>query len=643
MFYEVVPVGKIGKLIYFSDDSLLPGQIVLVTLGKRTLPAIVYKKVAQPNFKCKKILQVLYSKPIPTHLLKIIDFFDKYYLTLPGATASLLLPKGVEKRRRKTEHLFGKINKSSKDSLTPPIPLNPHQKNALIALQEAPGATKLLHGVTGSGKTNIYLKMAENALKQQKSIIVLVPEIALTSQLIQVFNQFFKDNITLIHSKQTEAERHLIFNSLLESDSPKIIIGPRSALFAPLNNIGLIIIDEEHDYAYYQENSPRYSTVRIASFMAKTLNIPLILGSATPTIEDYYLAKQHNSLITLNQKAKSAKKPIINVIDLKNRDNFTRNHYFSNSLLESISDNLKNHQQTLIFHNRRGSSPLTICEYCGTEIVCPNCFLPLTLHADQYELVCHTCNHHEKVPTNCPNCRQIGMIHKGFGTKLLETELKKLFPQAKIARFDADNKKTESLEAIYDVVKDGKIDILVGTQTLAKGLDLPKLATVGIVQADAGLSLPDYSAEERTFQLLTQVIGRVGRGHITNTNVFIQTYRPEHQIIKYAVEENYLEFYNYIISERKKSGFPPFRFIAKLEITLKTESLALKKVRSTIAELTKAQNLVVSPPIPTFHERTIHGYTWQIIIRAKSRTALLKTCQNLDPNFKIILDPPSLL
>ena len=367
------------------------------------------------------------------------------------------------------------------------------------------------------------------------------------------------------------------------------------------------------------------------------------MGSATPTIEDYYLAKQHNSLITLNQKAKSAKKPIINVIDLKNRDNFTRNHYFSNSLLESISDNLKNHQQTLIFHNRRGSSPLTICEHCGTEIVCPNCFLPLTLHADQYELVCHTCNHHEKVPTNCPNCHQIGMIHKGFGTKLLETELKKLFPQAKIARFDADNKKTESLEAIYDVVKDGKIDILVGTQTLAKGLDLPKLATVGIVQADAGLSLPDYSAEERTFQLLTQVIGRVGRGHITNTNVFIQTYRPEHQIIKYAVEENYLEFYNYIISERKKSGFPPFRFIAKLEITLKTESLALKKVRSTIAELTKTQNLVVSPPIPTFHERTIHGYTWQIIIRAKSRTALLKTCQNLDPNFKIILDPPSLL
>ena len=448
----------------------------------------------------------------------------------------------------------------------------------------------------------------------------------------------------MIHSQQTEAERHLIFNSLLEAAEPKIIIGPRSALFAPLKDLGLIIIDEEHEGTYHQENAPKYSAIRVASFMAGKLGVDLVLGSATPTVEDYYLADKKGTLVTLTEKAKStAMDPEIKVVDIKNRDNFSKNRYFSNSLLTAIKDNLEQGRQTLIFHNRRGSSPLTICENCGEEIICPNCYLPLTLHADTYELVCHTCGYKEKVPMTCPKCGAPGLIHKGFGTKLLESELKKLFPSARIKRFDADNKKGEGLDAVYSEVRDGEVDILVGTQTLTKGLDLPQLATVGVAQADAGLNLPDFMAEERTFQLITQVIGRVGRGHSDKAEVFIQTFRPDSPLVQLAAKSDYLGFYEYVIHKRRKSGFPPFMFVAKLEITMKTEVTVLRKVRSTVARLKQNKRLLVSPPMPAFHEHTSKGYTWQIVVRAKSRKALVEACAGLDPNFRVTFDPVGLL
>lgn len=646
MFYEVIPEGKVEALTYCFDDSLLVGQIVLVPIGVRTVPGVVVKKVAQPKFATKKILQVLYTKPLPRHLLDAVQFIHAYYLVPSGTALGVVLPNGVQKQRRKqkTEQMFGKKNNTSGPWSPTCITLNPHQKKALEGLCKAPGATKLLFGVTGSGKTNIYLEMATRALIRQKSSIVLVPEIALTGQLLQVFQEAFGDKVVVMHSKQTEAERHLIFNSLLNANEPKIVVGPRSALFAPLADLGLIVIDEEHEGTYYQENTPKYSAIRVASRMANRLGIDLVLGSATPTIEDYYLALHRNSLIEITEKAKSsAKSPEVKLIDFKNRDNFRKNRYFCDGLLAKISSNLEAGQQTLIFHNRRGSAPLTICENCGEELVCPNCFLPLTLHADNYELACHTCGFNERVPAGCPKCGHPGLVHKGFGTKLLASELEKLFPAARVRRFDADNKKGEGMETAYEEVREGKVDILVGTQTLAKGLDLPRLATVGVVQADAGLCLPDYLAEERTFQLLTQVMGRVGRGHLDVAEVFVQTFRPEHPVLNFALKEDYKGFYKYLITRRQKAGFPPFRFVMKLEITLKTEKLVVKKVRDAYLQLTKDQRLVVSPPQPAFHERTSRGFSWQIIVRAKSRQALVEACERLDKNFRVALDPPGLL
>ncbi len=652
MFYEVIPAkGGIKEVLTYryepgTDSSLpselLPGQIVAVPLMRGVVPGIVVKKVTQPEFKCKAISKICYTKPLPRHLVETAKFIAEYYASPIGAAGAMILPNGVLKNRRakrpaeplKTEHpeVEGKIQ------------LNEAQKKAILGLQKAQEATKLLFGVTGSGKTNVYLHEASRALQAQKSVVLLVPEIALTGQLVRVFSECFGERIVLIHSKQTEAERHLIFEKILESSEPMVIVGPRSALFAPISNLGLIIIDEEHESTYYQENPPRYSAVRVASFIAKKLDISCILGSATPAVDDYYIAKERGSLIPLPVKAKGAAiRPKISVIDFKNRDNFSKNRYFSNELIQSIRSNLNEHRQTLIFHNRRGSAPLTICEECGEEILCPSCFLPLTLHADSFELVCHTCGYKIKVPPCCPKCGAPGLVHKGFGTKLLESELKRLFPEARIMRFDADNKKDEGLDAVYTEVRDGKVDILVGTQTLAKGLDLPLLATVGVVQADAGLSLPDFASEERVFQLLTQVIGRVGRGHIEEAEVFIQTFRPEHPVISFATNEDYEGFSKYLLEKRRKSGFPPYKFIAKVSVTMKTEAGAVRKIREAYKILSTTNGSLVSPPAPAFHERTSQGFTWEIVVRCGSRKALVVTLEKLDASFRFSLDLPSLL
>lgn len=666
MYVEVI-VGKgVGRgaslLTYFSSLPLSPGMIVEVPLMRSKAPAVVYKKVAQPKFKCREIIRILYSKPVPEHLLKIALWMSEYYATPLSGVMSMILPTGVLKKRRSkvkteqteqtaTEPVFSSTGLEflcfEKDRFQPPtptIPLNPAQKLALEGLSRGLGDTKLLFGVTGSGKTNIYLKMAADALLGQKSVVLLVPEIALTGQLVKVFRETFGEIVTVIHSKQTEVERHQIFDSLLFASTPRIVIGPRSALFAPLSDLGLIIIDEEHESTYYQENTPKYSAIRVASKMAEICKCPCILGSATPAVTDFYLAKQRGSLVTLSQKAKdTAVKPEVTVIDFKNRDNFTKNRYFSNALLKAISANLEHGRQTLIFHNRRGSSPLTICENCGEELLCPTCFLPLTLHVDSYEMRCHTCGYHSKVPGGCPSCGHPGLIHKGFGTKLLENELKRLFPKATVRRFDADNKKGEGLEDIYTSVKNGEVDILVGTQTLAKGLDLPLLSTVGVVQADAGLSLPDFAAEEKVFQLITQVMGRVGRGHSDKAEVFIQTFRPEHPVLEFAISEDYLGFSEYLLKQRRRGGFPPFKFVAKVSVTAKTEATAIKKIRAVCKDFTEMKRFLVSPPQPAFHERTVRGFTWEIVVRCYSRKLLTETLKKLPDDFKVSLDSPSLL
>ena len=650
MLYEVVPLkifqnkSDLGLLTYSSKTPLKIGSIVQIPFGKSTTTGIITKKTtAQVDFKVKPITKILYQIPLPKHLQMALFWLSQYYQTPLPQIANLILPSGIQKKRRQTSSSQNISSNQPVNTKTPA--LNAAQKFAIAKLASIQTKTKLLHGITGSGKTNIYLHLAQNAISAQKSVLLLVPEISLTSQLVQIFTAHFGQNIILMHSKQTESERHQIWQNILQSKQAQIVIGPRSALFAPLQNLGLIIIDEAHEPAYFQESPPKYSALRLASFIANQLKIDCLLGTATPLIQDYYLADRNHSLVSLSQKAIAANPPQIHLIDFKDRANFSKNRYFSNALLAQIAQNLENQHQTLIFHNRRGSAPLTICENCGWQALCPHCFLPLTLHSDRYQLVCHTCGYHSKVPSSCPSCGHLDVIHKGFGTKLLESELKKLFKSAKIARFDADNSKSSSLDQLYDSVKTGAIDILIGTQTIARGLDLPHLATVGVVQADAGLSLPDFAAEERSFHLLTQVFGRVGRGHTKNSHIFIQTFQPEHPVIKAAIQSDYSAFYQYLLKKRQKSKLPPFYFLAKLYLTYKTEQTTVQNLTKYHQKLSQIPHLIISPPTPAFHERTPRGYTWQIILKAKSRNTILQAINSLppNPNSHFILDPPSLL
>ncbi len=628
-----------NTLTYAAENPLKIGQIVEIPLGKQKTVGIVVKKTTEPDFATKSILRVLYEQPLPGHILKALSWLTDYYRCPMSAVVQAILPRGITKNRRTSK------TTNVKEVKNPDNPLNAAQKRAIKELNTCPANTVLLHGITGSGKTNIYIELARQTIASGKSFILLVPEIALTSQLVLNFEQHFKD-VILLHSEQTEAVRHHLWQTALESDHPRIVIGPRSALFAPVKDLGLIVIDEAHEPAYHQDQNPKYSALRLAAVMSRT-----ILGTATPLIADYYICKQHNAVVELNELAvKSDKTADVQIIDLKNRPDFTRNRILSNQLIESIQSSLDHHQQSMIFHNRRGTAPLTICDHCGWQALCPNCYLPLILHADKYQMRCHSCGRTFPVPTSCPECNNATIHHKGFGTKLIEEELKKLFPNAKIARFDADTESSQQLNKVYEQVRAGDYDIIVGTQMIAKGFDFPKLSTLGIVQADAGLSLPDYSSEERTYELITQVLGRAKRGH-QNSKIFIQSFQPDHPIISYASASNYADFYKYLLQKRKQSTLPPYSFLLKLSLTYKTEKSTVQNIRKLNTKIVQSarkfgiQQLIVTPPMPAFHERANTGYTWQIILKAKSRKDLLVIFDSLDksPYLHYDFDPISLL
>ena len=627
-------------LTYSSEMPLKIGQIVEIPLGRQSTIGIVVKNTTQPDFDTKSITKIIYEQPLPKKLVDALFWLSSYYRCPLSTVIQAALPRGITKNRR------GKLPEAP--NITPiDNSLNSAQRAAIRAIEENPANTILLHGITGSGKTNIYIELCARTLAKNQSAILLVPEIALTSQLVRNFQQHFK-NITLLHSNLTESLRHQLWEKILTDNQPQVIIGPRSALFAPVQDLGLIIIDEAHEPAYHQEQNPKYSASLLAGKLAKT-----VLGTATPLISDYYLCKSHNAVVEINQLAiESDKRTNISVIDLKDRSDFTKSRILSNQLIESIKASLANHTQSMLFHNRRGTAPMTICDKCGWQALCPNCFLPLVLHADAFQMRCHTCARNFPVPTACPECKNASIHHKGFGTKLIEDELHRLFPSAKIARFDMDTDDDLKLTKIYDEVYRGDYDIIVGTQMIAKGFDFPRLTTLGIVQADAGLSLPDFSSEERTFQLITQVIGRAKRGH-QNSNIFIQSFQPDHPIISLASQSDYASFYNYLVQKRQQSKLPPYSFLLKLSVTYKTETATVKNIRilykkviQTAKQLQIPENrIVVSPPMPAFHERTSTGYTWQLVIKAKSRQNLLDIFDHLPKNnyLHYDFDPISLL
>jgi primosomal protein N' (replication factor Y) len=418
-------------------------------------------------------------------------------------------------------------------------------------------------------------------------------------------------------------------------------------MFSPIFNLGLIIIDEFHDASYKQDSTPKYNSILTGAMLTKlNPNSKLILGSATPNVADYHnLTTKQALLLEMGTRHNQTKQ--VSIIDSRQADNFSKSKIISEELYQSIKLKLSNLEQSLIFHNRRGSSRLQVCSTCDWVNNCPNCHIPLVFHADEYSLRCHTCGFKTKPELICPVCSSATLSLRGYGTKQIVSELEKLFPEARIIRFDADNTKKESTLAYnFEELQQGKFDIIVGTQILAKGLDLPKLSLVGILQAESGLTMPDFRSSERTFQLITQVIGRVGRGHLPG-QVIIQTLAPNHPAITLAAKEDYTEFYNSEITERKSSLNPPFRYQAKLYAKYNSESSARRAANLVIGDLKKDLSLAglqIIGPSPAFKERVAGKYQYQIIIKSPKRELLQQAILNhLPTTWNHDLDPLSLL
>jgi primosomal protein N' (replication factor Y) len=643
-YYEVSPVGIVrqdsASFTYASEEPLAIGTIVRIEIGKKEKNGVVIATVKQPSYATKNITHTIETTPLPKELVTLASWLGSYYGTHLGVVWQTLLPRGVDKKRRNRQPA---VYEPLRDRTH--FVLNTTQQSALRQIETMSPGSAILHGVTGSGKTAVYIEAAKRAVENGKSVIVLTPEIGLTSQLVDDFSQHFND-ILLTHSRQTEAERHTTWQRALTADTPHIAIGPRSALFMPLSDIGLIIIDEAHEPSYKQEQSPRYSALRAASILAKEHTAKLILGSATPLVTDYYTALQaKRPIITMPETARTTTPPVISLIDMTKRDTFKRHRFLSDTLLDSLEATFAAGNQALIFHNRRGSSSITLCDNCGWQAGCPRCFIPLTLHADTHELRCHICGLTDRVPTSCPSCGDANIIHKGIGTKLIEAELRKLFPDKTIVRFDGDSDDATSIQANYKALYSGEIDLIIGTQVVAKGLDLPHLRTVGIVQADAGLGLPDYSSSERTFQLLAQAIGRVGRSE-HQTSVVVQSYQPTHPAVTIGLAQDYAGFYDYALRERRRADFPPYTFLLKLTCVYKTEAAAVRNAR-TLARDLRAKlppSIELLGPTPAFYERQHDTYRWQLTLKSSNRSSLIDVLTYVPTtHWQYELDPISLL
>ena len=488
----------------------------------------------------------------------------------------------------------------------------------------------LLYGVTGSGKTEIYLQLIEKIVEQGKSAIMLVPEISLTPQMINRFiERFGKEIISVLHSKLSVGERHDSWERI-ETGEARIVIGARSAIFAPVQNLGIIIIDEEHDSSYKSEMSPRYNAKEVATEIARYSKIPLLLGSATPDIKTFYEAQNGKiELLRLTKRANKSNLPNVQIVDLRQELANGNRTMISFKLHKLIEENLKNKKQTILFLNRRGFSTFIMCRDCGYVAKCKNCNISLTYHKKEGKLKCHYCGYEEPLITICPNCGSKKIRHFGSGTQKLELEINKMFQKASTIRMDIDTvTKKNSHEEILRKFNEEKIDILIGTQMIVKGHHFPDVTLVGVVSADGSLNIDDYRASERTFDLLVQVAGRAGREHLPG-NVIIQTYNPDNYSVQYAKKQNYEEFYNVEIKLRKQLRYPPFCDIIMFGISGEQEEIVSKTANELFTNLDKkikeaniSANLL--KPLPAPIDRIKNRFRWRIIMKTNISDKLIE-------------------
>jgi primosomal protein N' (replication factor Y) len=551
--------------------------------------------------------------------------------------------------------------------------LNDTQKHAVeeITLAESPGGTGpekskpvfLLHGVTGSGKTEVYLQAIASALQNGKGAIVLVPEISLTPQTVERFKARFSSGpqqtlVAVLHSHLSTGERHDEWHKIRQGRA-RIVIGARSAVFAPVDPLGLIIVDEEHEYSYKQEEAPRYHARDVAVVRGRMENAVVVLGSATPSMESFFnVQKGKYRLLEMPLRADDKKMPVVRIIDMRRAAQREKAApMFSQELKEAILKRLDRKEQTLLFLNRRGFATSLQCPLCGYVAQCPNCSLALTYHRQAGKLRCHICGYDAVAPTVCPEpkCRNPAIRFAGMGTEKVESTLRKLFPNARVQRMDSDTlKRKEDYRRILGDFRTGKIDILVGTQMIAKGLHFPNVTLVGIIYADLGLHMPDFRAGERTFQLLTQVSGRAGRGDVEG-EVFVQAFTPFHPAIQYARRHDFTGFYDQEMEFRRQLKYPPSSRIALLLLKGRNEekvSFSAAHVKQEIQRIAGAlPDLIIAGPAPAPLARAETYYRYQIMLRTRQISKLSLVLAGMmrelklpeDVSLSVDIDPVNLM
>lgn len=524
-----------------------------------------------------------------------------------------------------------------------PLDLNDEQQQAFDRISASADlhrfAPFLLEGITGSGKTEVYLQVAQHVLKQGKTVLFLVPEIALTPQMVRRVKSRFGEQTAVLHSGLSDGERYDEWRRIERGDV-QIVVGARSAVFAPLDNLGLIIVDEEHETTYKQSDNPRYNARDVALWRGEYYQIPVILGSATPSLETRARAQRGvYERLTLTQRAGGAKLPQVDIIDMKDTLADGPETNFSAELKDKIADRLNKKEQIVLMLNRRGFSSFVMCRDCGFVPRDPNCNLAMTLHMDSHTLKCHYCGHEEPIPTVCPNCGSKRIRYYGTGTEKVAIELAELFPTARVIRMDQDTtRKKGSMDKLLEKFGRHEADILLGTQMIAKGLDFPDVTLVGVLNADTALGLPDFHASERTFQLLTQVSGRAGRAQKSG-EVVVQTFNPQHYAIVFAQQHDYEGFYHQEMRARHAGNYSPYYYTVQIQASHSDENqVALKMLQ--VARWLRAhvdQDVIVLGPSPKPIAKMRNRYYFQIILKFKQRDMvdnLLKTLKNRSQNSK---------
>lgn len=501
--------------------------------------------------------------------------------------------------------------------------------NNAIDLHQA--TTFLLEGVTGSGKTEVYLQIIQHALADGKTALMLVPEISLTPQIVRQFKARFGNRVALLHSALSDGERYDEWRRIRQGEA-QVVVGARSAIFAPLDDLGVIIMDEEHETSYKQEDMPRYHARDVAQWRSCYHHCPVVLGSATPSLESRARAQKGvYQWLRLTKRVNGKALPQVRLIDMRQAGRYAPTTDISHELAESIQEKLALNEQIVLMLNRRGYSSFIMCRECGEVLKCPNCDISLTYHKDTNSLKCHYCGHEEAIPFQCPHCHSKELRYFGTGTQKIEKELTELFPDARILRMDVDTTRRKgSHERILDSFEKHQADILLGTQMIAKGLDFPNVTLVGVLNADTSLGLPDFRASERTFQLLTQVSGRAGRAE-KDGKVVIQSYNPDHYAIQDAKKQDYERFFVKEMYVRHQGGYPPYYYTVQITASDRVETVAAQKMFQIRKEIVNylSQDAVILGPTPQSIARINNRYYYQLVIKYKKEPQLEDYLQNL--------------